>query len=257
MRDELGEDGAAARFADMREVGCNPGRLLPVIEEWVAEHDGHARVVSEALWPGRSYPETVECLRHEAVINHALADSPATILCPYDADGLDADALAGAEMTHRTVLEGGNRRPSDSYGDPVELMLAERWPQESPRSPVSEHRFAGSLGELRHAVADDPLVGSLSAQRRADLVLAVNEATTNAIRHGDGACTASIWHDGRSVVSEISSPSHVEDPLAGRRRPRGDAQTGRGLWLINQLCDLVELRSASDRTTLRMHMRTV
>jgi hypothetical protein len=30
---------------------------------------------------------------------------------------------------------------------------------------------------------------------------------------------------------------------------------GRGLWLINQLCDLVELRSDGSGTTLRMHVR--
>jgi hypothetical protein len=27
------------------------------------------------------------------------------------------------------------------------------------------------------------------------------------------------------------------------------------LWLVNQVCDLVELRSGADGTTVRMHMR--
>jgi len=27
------------------------------------------------------------------------------------------------------------------------------------------------------------------------------------------------------------------------------------LWLVNQVCDLVELRSGEDGTTVRMHMR--
>jgi len=43
--------------------------------------------------------------------------------------------------------------------------------------------------------------------------------------------------------------------MAGRRRPAADAAAGRGLWLINQLCDLVELRSGAAGTTLRMHIR--
>jgi anti-sigma regulatory factor (Ser/Thr protein kinase) len=130
-----------------------------------------------------------------------------------------------------------------------------RWPLEPPTEPVSEHDLGPSLGELRRAVADDPMVASLSDGRRDDLVLAVNEAATNAVRHGDGGCTARIWHDGRGVVAEVSSQSSLHDPLAGRReRPEPEARSGRGLWLINAICDLVELRSGDRGVTLRMHM---
>jgi hypothetical protein len=41
----------------------------------------------------------------------------------------------------------------------------------------------------------------------------------------------------------------------GRRRPDHGAETGRGLWLINQVCDLVELRTGACGTTVRMHLR--
>ena len=88
-------------------MGRNPGRLLSMIEEWVASHDGRARVVSEVVWPGRSRAEAVEALRHEALVNHALAGSGATIMSPFDARHLDEDILAGVEMTHPTVVEGG------------------------------------------------------------------------------------------------------------------------------------------------------
>ena len=43
--------------------------------------------------------------------------------------------------------------------------------------------------------------------------------------------------------------------LAGRRRPIPDAGRGHGLWVVNQLCDLVELRTGSTGTTVRLHMR--
>ena len=48
-----------------------------------------------------------------------------------------------------------------------------------------------------------------------------------------------------------------EDPLAGRRRPSGAQVGGYGLWLANQVCDLVQLRSHEDGSTVRVHMRTV
>ena len=109
--------------------------------------------------------------------------------------------------------------------------------------------------DLRRAVADDPVLGSLSAARRSDVVFAINEAACNAVRHGNETCLTRIWHDGDEVVTEVSSRSAITDAMAGLRRPAADALQGRGLWLINQVCDLVELRSGTSGTTLRMHIK--
>jgi len=254
-RERLGEAMAGARCEDLEQVGRNPGCLLAMIEEWVVSHDGRARVVSEAVWPGRSHAEAVEALRHEALVNHVLAESGATIMSPFDARGLDADILAGVEMTHPTVVEDGRRRAGASYTDPLSTAIGELWPLDDPTTPVSEHPLNGSLLELRRAIAEDPALDSLSDERRADLVFAINEATSNAVRHGDGTCMTRIWHDGDAVVTEVSTPSAIEDVLVGRRRPAADALEGRGLWLINQVCDLVELRSGASGMTLRMHVK--
>jgi hypothetical protein len=50
-----------------------------------------------------------------------------------------------------------------------------------------------------------------------------------------------MWHGPGEVIFEIRDSGHLVDPLAGRRRPRTRATGGRGVWLIHQLCDLVEL----------------
>lgn len=243
------------RFEDMNAVGANPGCLLPMIQDWVDEHDGGARVISEPMWPDRSYAETAECLRHDALLNYALNGTPASILCPYDAEHLDADVLEGAELTHPRLRDRSGSRRSQRFEDPLRVSRGERWPLGEPAEPISEHIFAGDLRSLRRAVVDDPRLHGLSRERRDDLVFVVNEAATNVLRHGDGRCTARIWHDGRSVVSEVSSDTAVADVLAGRRRPAPDEPGGRGLWLINQVCDLVELRSGGEGTKLRMHVR--
>ena len=47
----------------------------------------------------------------------------------------------------------------------------------------------------------------------------------------------------------------IEDPLVGRERPRPDQANGRGLWIANQLCDLVQVRSGHDGTEVRLRMR--
>jgi anti-sigma regulatory factor (Ser/Thr protein kinase) len=41
--------------------------------------------------------------------------------------------------------------------------------------------------------------------------------------------------------------------LAGRIRPGPDQSSGFGLWLANQLCDLVQVRSLPSGTVVRLH----
>jgi hypothetical protein len=42
--------------------------------------------------------------------------------------------------------------------------------------------------------------------------------------------------------------------MAGRERPTSERDGGRGLWMVNQLCDLVQLRSFPDGAAVRLHM---
>jgi anti-sigma regulatory factor (Ser/Thr protein kinase) len=254
VRERVAGDAVDARFVNVERVGRNPSCLLPMIEEWVSSHAGRARVVSEVVWPGRREAEAAEALRQEALLNHALAGTEATVLSPFDGRRLDEAVLAGVEMTHPTVLESGRRRASASYRDPESMHFGELWPLPPAPQQASEHPLDGSLADLRHAVAEDPALAALPAERRHDLVFAVNEVATNAVRHGDGECMTRIWSERDEVVIEVSFHTRLEDVLAGCRRPPADARDGRGLWLINQLCDLVELRTDGGETTLRMHI---
>jgi anti-sigma regulatory factor (Ser/Thr protein kinase) len=42
--------------------------------------------------------------------------------------------------------------------------------------------------------------------------------------------------------------------MVGRVRPAGGQRTGRGLWLANQLADLVQVRSNGNGTVVRVHI---
>ena len=46
----------------------------------------------------------------------------------------------------------------------------------------------------------------------------------------------------------------ITDPLAGRKRPPPDS-AGQGLWVVNHVSDLVEMRSGPAGTTTRLHFR--
>jgi anti-sigma regulatory factor (Ser/Thr protein kinase) len=64
-----------------------------------------------------------------------------------------------------------------------------------------------------------------------------------------------IWQERGALLAEIRDGGRIQDPLAGRRRPAGNSPGGYGLWLANQLCDLVQLRATPDGGVARLHMR--
>ncbi|HSK35434.1 MAG TPA: ATP-binding protein, partial [Actinomycetota bacterium] len=87
-----------------------------------------------------------------------------------------------------------------------------------------------------------------------DLVQAVDELATNSLRHGGGRGTLRIWRDAGALVCEVRDAGRLEDPMAGRERPAAERDRGRGLWMVNQLCDLVQLRSFPEGAAVRVHL---
>jgi two-component sensor histidine kinase len=85
--------------------------------------------------------------------------------------------------------------------------------------------------------------------RATELVTAVNEVATNSIEHGGGMGTARIWRTHECVVCEVGDAGDHRHPPAGRER-RGS----RGLWLANQLCDLVQVRNLAEGTVVRLQV---
>ena len=94
----------------------------------------------------------------------------------------------------------------------------------------------------------------LSADRTANMVLAASELAANTLRHTSAGGTLRIWRTRLELLCQVQDQGWIADPLAGRRR-RAAAEPGHGLWVVNQVCDLVELRSDPAGTTVRLHMR--
>jgi anti-sigma regulatory factor (Ser/Thr protein kinase) len=247
--------GADVWLQDISCVGRNPARLLPLLSDWVGQHAGPVRIASEAMWPGREAEEFDEVNRHESLVNLAFADLPGRSLCVYDAGRLPKAALAGAERTHPRIVDAdGKARESGTYIDPrfdphAAQALA------APTAPVEEISLTGDLARVRRRIGASPAVAPLPQARREDFLLAANEAAINALEYGRPPRRLRLWRTRRAVVAEVTGQGGIEDPLAGRRRPTPGAGRGRGLWLVNQVCDLVQLRTRAGQTTLRIHMR--
>ncbi|WP_030934341.1 sensor histidine kinase [Streptomyces sp. NRRL B-24720] len=258
LRQSLGQDLAPDRTVDMSDLGRNPGRILAALLSFAERHPGRSvRVVQEPLWPGRSTAEILEATRHEALTNTAFAASTATFLCLYDEGALPPTVLAQARRTHPLLVTDGDPWASDTYTDPLSVSAECDRPLPEPAATVPVLVFgAGQTAHARQYTEGWARGTPLSAARRRDLVLAVGEAIANSVAHGGGRGTLRIWTvEGRAVVAEIRDSGRLLDPLAGRHRPHPtSADGGRGLWMIHQLCDLVETRAADTGLTLRLHV---
>jgi anti-sigma regulatory factor (Ser/Thr protein kinase) len=257
IRSALGASATGVRFVDMSEEGRNPGRIIPaVLHSFVSIHaPRRVRVVGEPIWAGRSAAEYPACVQHEALINLAFAGSDAIILCPYDARRLTGAALADAERTHPIIKSDGGRRVSAAYAAPHSVVAAFNRPLAAPSTPPATFIFdADDLPAVRRFVAEHARRAGLAANRISDLEVAVNEIATNAVIHGGGPGTLRVWPERGSVVCEVSDPGQLTDPLAGRIPPGPDSEHGRGLLLVNYLCDLVRVHTEATSTTVRVHM---
>lgn len=111
------------------------------------------------------------------------------------------------------------------------------------------------LASLRHFVTEWASAQRLAREAVEELVLAVNELASNSIRHGGGRGTLRVWRDAHDLVCEVQDSGHIEDPLVGRKRPAPDCSSGRGLWMVDHLCDEVQIRSSRAGTVVRVRKR--
>ena len=256
LRPHINGHSDRTQFVDMQQLGRNPRRIIPAIRDFVRSHpDRRVDFIGEPMWPGRTPAEVAEATQHEALLNLAFGETPMRILCPYDVGRLDPSVLDSALRTHPVVIEHGERHDSPRYTDPATLCDPGRWPLGPPPSHTAALTFeAEHLGQVRRVVRHRAAEAGLAHVRVHDLLLAINEAATNTLLHGPGRGTLRVWQEPGSLVCEISDRGYIDDPLIDRSFPADDAEGGFGFLLVNQLCDLVQLRSDAAGTTLRMHM---
>jgi anti-sigma regulatory factor (Ser/Thr protein kinase) len=258
LRRELGPfDAERIIFADMAEVGINPARIIPAWQGFVDHYAGFPlRGIGEPIWAGRTPAELVECQRHEALLNLAFAGAPDfRLLCPYDTDALPATVIERAHHSHPTVVEDGATRLSATYEDVT--LVAQPFADPLPAPPPSAVELGFSaltLDALRAFVAARVGETELDEERRSDVMLAVNELATNSVLHAGGEGVVRLWRTDDAFVCEVADGGAIVEPLAGRRRPAGGQIGGHGLWVVNQLCDLVQMRAFAHGGAVRVHV---
>ena len=138
------------------------------------------------------------------------------LLCPYDTRALGPDVLEEAERSHPYLSERGAARESAGYRGLAQAAEPFAAPLPDPPTPPAELGFgSGSLAGLRELVSQQATAAGLDPARTA---------------------------------------GRLQNPMAGRERPTPERDGGRGLWMVNQLCDLVQLRSFPDGGPVRVHV---
>lgn len=250
--------GAAAAqevtFVDMMALGRNPARIIPAWREFVdGESSGRrpTRGIGEPIWPGRHAEELLECQLHEALLNVAIEPAtPLWLICPYDAASLDTEVLEEASRSHPVMVEAGAHRGSAHYvGRPHADALFGAGLSEPRGRPRMAAYTAETIHRLPAYAKLELWITGLSAERAVQLAAATDLLARGSLHRGASDVSIRIWTDRDAVVCEVSDDAPVTDPLHGRSLPADEHE---GLWRVNQACDLVQLRSAEGRTTVRI-----
>jgi anti-sigma regulatory factor (Ser/Thr protein kinase) len=236
LREALGVRADQVHFADMEVVGLNPARIIPAWNRFVGDHAGKLggmRGIGEPIWADRSPSELSECQLQERLINLAFAAADDfRLICPYDTAALPEHDYCGMDRVAARFAEPLSDPPSDAEELTVTMMAL---------------RDARRLVRAR---AQDAGLG----ERSDDFVLAVNEVLSNSLHHAQEDGVLRVWEDPEGLVCEVRDGGHILQPMIGREEPSIGQIGGHGIWLVNLVCDLVQVRSSAGGSTVRMQM---
>lgn len=250
--------GSGVTFLPGGDVYARPTAAIrayrKLLAGYVAEGATQIRIVGEV--PRQNLGVTWDWwARYESAINHAYDDFPLWSMCAYDTRLASPQVLADVARTHpREVRPDGSHLPLEDYTEPVRFLTEPRPMLLDPvqRTAPLVELTDPSPAEARAAVlAADR--GQVPADDVEDLMVAVSEMVTNALRHGLAPACMRLWSGpDRIVVTVQDRGDGPKDPYAGLL-PAGDGTTGGlGLWISHQSCNHVTLHRDDDGFTVRL-----
>jgi anti-sigma regulatory factor (Ser/Thr protein kinase) len=136
------------------------------------------------------------------------------------------------------------------------MLMSEPDPTSLPSStPQAAHLLTRAftrhqLGSLRHEVQTAATGHGVAGVALYRLIAAVNEVTTNAVRHGGGRGRLMLWWLGDRLVCRVvdTGPGLSAHQPLRLVRPAFDALNGRGLWLVRHSCGALAVDSGDTGT---------
>jgi hypothetical protein len=254
----LGPAASGAHFVDMTKLGRNPARIIPAWQKFLDDWSGPgrpARGVGEPIWEGRRPEEILECQLHEALLNLAVDPTmPFWLVCPYDAEHLDAEVLAEVIRSHPVIATTAAYQGSRGYRghDHAQTMFAAELPHLGGQ-PTQITVTATDLAGAAECVVLEAGAGDLASDKVVDLTDAVRRLVGDSLHRGAAQVTVRMWDRSEVLVCEVVDTTVIDDLLVGRRRPSAVREDA--IWTANQVCDLVQVRSGDHQTIVRLHLR--
>lgn len=124
-------------------------------------------------------------------------------------------------------------------------------------APLDQPFDAHALVGLRAAVAAHADAFGLGSLRGSDLVLIAHELASNAIRHAGGGGRLRMWRVDEHVYCQVvdAGPGLPDPAAAGLKNAEPAAAGGRGLWIVRQLADLLDVGTDEAGTTITVGLR--
>jgi len=207
-----------------------------------------------------------EWQRYDAVLDHQLVEAdvpgadPLLVLCLVDTRRVPQPLVDAARATHPLLQVDGHEQVNPDHVDAEHYLVSLPVPPE-PLESTEPLVHADSVRDLRGLRRDlavragDASLPPGSGPVLEDFLLAVDEMTTNALRHGRPPVDLRLWADGSRLVCTVTDHgSGLQDPFIGYGPAHGDDLSlgGMGLWLARQLCDHVDITVTDDGVRVRL-----
>lgn len=114
------------------------------------------------------------------------------------------------------------------------------------------YEIPDDLRRVRAFVTERALTLGLSEARIEVLTLAVSELTTNTLQHTSGGGHIRVWAEGGSLFCDVVDKG--ADRPFGRTMPSAEAVRGRGLAIVERVCDAVHTATVPGGTLVRIRL---
>jgi hypothetical protein len=257
----LGERSADVDYAESPFFGRRPPRRVAAFYRyWKGSQGspprGRVRILAEPVWAGRSAREITAWTRMEAALNVTLASTSISMICPYDARTTDTGILADALRTHPVQIAASRRSPSPQYADPAAFARScDTRPLAQPPDGAQALDFDGDLRSLRRFIVGSANAHGVAGDRADMLVLAVSEVGAYLKGRWPASAAVRIWEQPGAIVCDFRQPgATISDPFLGLRPAELVPGDGDGLWLANQICDWMDIRSDAEGSTIQLQV---
>ncbi len=130
--------------------------------------------------------------------------------------------------------------------------VREQLAEDPADSGAMAYRRPADLAAVREYVRSRAGRLGLTEERADLLTIAVSELATNTLQHTSGGGRVRVWGEADRVCVEVVDQGAA--PTFGRVMPAANEARGRGLAIVERICDEVGTEAGPDGTSTRLSM---